>query len=225
MSGVRVLLVEDDVELRASVAAVLRRHAYAVDEVGTVAEADERLTVNAYDVAVFDRGLPDGDAADLLTDRRAAGENVPVLFLSARADIHDRVRGLDAGGDDYLVKPFAMEELLARLRSLTRRSPQAVPTADLRLGDVHVDLARMEASRAGRPILLTRKEFALLAYLLRNAGRVVSRAELLEHCWDEYADPTSNVVDVRMRLLRNKLGEPGLIHTVRGAGYIAEERP
>lgn len=226
MSGVRVLLVEDDAELRASVAAVLRRHAYAVDEAGSVAEADERLTVNAYDVAVFDRGLPDGDAADLLTDIRAAGQCVPVLFLSARADIHDRVRGLDAGGDDYLVKPFAMEELLARLRSLTRRSPQAVvPAADLRLGDVHVDLARMEASRSGRPILLTRKEFALLSYLLRHAGRVVSRAELLEHCWDEYADPTSNVVDVRMRLLRNKLGEPGLIHTVRGAGFIAEERP
>lgn len=222
MGGVRVLLVEDDLDLRSSVAAVLRRQAYAVDEAGSIAEADERLAVHSYDVAILDRALPDGDAADLLREARAAGWTAPVLFLSARADIHDRVRGLDAGGDDYLVKPFAMEELLARLRSLTRR-PQ-VTTERLALADVEIDPARVEATRAGRPILLTPKEFGLLAYLVRHTGRVVSRTELLEHCWDEYADPSSNVVDVRIRLLRSKLGNPALIHTVRGAGFIAERR-
>nr|WP_217994500.1 response regulator transcription factor [Mobilicoccus pelagius] len=219
----RVLLLEDDLELRSSVATVLRRRSYAVDEAATIADADERLSVNSYDVAVLDRGLPDGDAADMLRDLRSRGCAVPVLFLSAWADIHDRVRGLDAGGDDYLVKPFAMEELLARLRSLTRRPAGAVDSV-LALGDIEVDLARVQAARGGRSILLTPKEFGLLVYLLRNAGRVVSRAELLEHCWDEFADPSSNVVDVRIRLLRSKIGDPPVIHTVRGVGFVAEAR-
>ncbi|WP_040157625.1 response regulator transcription factor [Mobilicoccus massiliensis] len=223
MDAVRVLLLEDDLELRRSVADVLRRRAYAVDEAGTLAEADVRLSVNSYDVAVFDRALPDGDAAELLGDVRARGCAVPVLFLSARADIHDRVRGLDAGGDDYLVKPFAMDELLARLRSLARRQGGGTDST-LSLGDVEIDLARVEATRGGRSMLLTPKEFALLVHLVRNAGRVCSRSELLEHCWDEYADPSSNVVDVRIRLLRGKLGEPPIIHTVRGAGFVAEVR-
>lgn len=224
MGGVRVLLLEDDHDLRASVATVLRRQSYAVDEAATLADADERLAVNSYDVAVLDRGLPDGDAADLLARARAGGCAVPVLFLSARADIDDRVRGLDCGADDYLVKPFAMEELLARLRSLTRRHP-GTSEGRLTLGDIEIDLARVQVSRAGRPVLLTPKEFALLTHLVRHAGRVVSRTELLEHCWDEFADPSSNVVDVRLRLLRGKLGEPPVIHTVRGAGFVVEAGP
>lgn len=224
MGGVRVLLLEDDHELRSSVAKVLRRQSYAVDEAATIADADERLAVNSYDVAVLDRGLPDGDAADMLAEARARGCVVPVLFLSARADIHDRVRGLDSGGDDYLVKPFVMEELLARLRSLARRHP-GTTEGRLVLGDIEIDLARVQATRGGRPIPLTPKEFGLLAYLVRHAGRVVSRTELLEHCWDEFADPSSNVVDVRIRLLRGKLGEPPVIRTVRGAGFVAEVTP
>jgi len=223
MGGVRVLLLEDDHELRSSVATALRRQSYAVDEAKTIADADERLSINTYDVAVLDRSLPDGDAADLLRRVRKDGCSVPVLFLSARADIDDRVRGLDSGGDDYLVKPFAMEELLARLRSLSRRRPDTVEGV-LTLGDIEIDPARVRATRAGRSILLTPKEFGLLAYLVRHAGRVVSRTELLEHCWDEFADPSSNVIDVRIRLLRGKLGDPPVIHTVRGAGFVAELR-
>ena len=224
MARVRVLLLEDDDELRASVAAVLRSAGTAVDEAGLLRDADERLHVHAYDVAVLDRRLPDGDAAVLLSRLRAQGLATPVLFLTALADVGDRVDGLDAGGDDYLVKPFAMAELLARVRSLARRAGRTDAPV-LRLADLEVDRARVTVTRGGRALTLTPKEFSLLAHLVRNAGRVVSRTELLEHCWDEFADPSSNVVDVRIRLLRAKLGDPALVHTVRGAGYVAAVRP
>ncbi len=223
MSRVRVLLLEDDALLREAVAAVLRPRGVAVDEVGLVSEADERLSTNEYDVAVLDRMLPDGDAADLVATLRLGGLTTPVIFLTAMADITDRVAGLDAGGDDYLVKPFAMAELLARIRSLSRRGP-ATTTAALSLADLLIDEARTEVTRGGQLLTLTPKEYGMLAYLVRHAGRVVSRGELLEHCWDEHADPSSNVIDVRMRLVRAKLGDPPLLHTVRGAGYIAELR-
>lgn len=224
MSGIRVLLLEDDHDLRREVAMALRRHGHAVDGAGLLAQADEQWAITDYDVVILDRSLPDGDAADLVRRAREAGWRAPVLFLSARALIEDRVAGLDAGGDDYLVKPFALDELLARVRSLGRRAPR-VDQPVLRLEDLTVDLGPVRAERAGRELLLTSKEFALLAYLVRNAGRAVSRSELIEHCWDEFADPGSNVVDVRIRLLRNKIGSPPLLHTVRGAGYVAEHRP
>ncbi len=223
MAQVRVLLLEDDAALRTVIAGVLRAQGVAVDEAGRVSEADEKLSVNDYDLAVLDRMLPDGDSAQMLARLRGADVNVPVIFLTAMADVTDRVHGLDAGGDDYLVKPFAMEELLARIRSLARR-PAAVTMPELELADLVIDPARTAVSRGSRRLTLTPKEYAVLEYLVRHTGRVVSRSELLEHCWDEYADPTSNVVDVRMRLLRNKLGDPPLVHTVRGVGYIAEER-
>lgn len=223
MTGVRVLLLEDDSDLRKSIATVLRPRGIAVDEAGLVSEADERLRINEYDVAVLDRSLPDGDAADMLKALRADGLRTPVIFLTAMADIMDRVAGLDAGGDDYLVKPFAMEELLARLRSMARRQA-AVALPEVTLADLSIDESRMTVTRGGRVLTLTPKEYGMLLYLVRHAGRVVSRTELLEHCWDEYADPTSNVVDVRMRLLRAKVGEPALLHTVRGSGFIAEVR-
>lgn len=219
---VRVLLLDDDPGLRASIAAVLRARGDAVDEAADLAEADERLYVNDYDVAVLDRTVPGGDAADLARRARADGVTTPILFLTALDAVDHRVAGLDAGGDDYLAKPFAMAELLARLRSLTRRSA-GVAAPVLALGDLEVDPAELTARRGDRILTLTAKELAILTHLLRHRGQVVSRSELIEHCWDELADPRSNVVDVRMRLLRQKLGEPALVHTVRGAGYIARE--
>lgn len=221
MTGVRVLIVEDDVALRGTVVDVLRRQGMSVDTAGTVAEADEKLRITDYDVAVLDRALPDGDAAALLRRLRAAGIGVPALFISGLDEVRERVVGLDAGADDYLVKPFAMAELLARVRALGRRR-EAVDQPVLRLGDLAVDLASLAVTRAGRAITLTPKELAILTCLVRSAGRVVSRSTLIEHCWDEYADPVSNVVDVRVRMLRVKLGDPPLVHTVRGAGYVAQ---
>jgi DNA-binding response OmpR family regulator len=219
---VRVLLLEDDDALRSSIASVLRSRGDAVDEATTLAEADERLYITDYDVAVLDRTVPGGDSAALARRARADGVTTPILFLTALDGIEQRVAGLDAGGDDYLAKPFAMAELLARLRSLGRRSA-SVQAPVLTLADLVVDPAQLTAQRGGRALTLTAKELAILVYLLRNSGRVVSRTDLIEHCWDEYADPRSNVVDVRMRLLRQKLGEPALVHTVRGAGYVARE--
>jgi two-component system copper resistance phosphate regulon response regulator CusR len=219
----KVLVLEDDTVLRAAVARALRDSGAAVDESGTLAEADERLRVNEYDAVVLDRGLPDGDAADLVRSLREEGWDTPALFLTALDEVRDRVGGLDAGADDYVAKPFSTAELLARVRALARRSGTVdAPTAVL--GDLVVDPAAMRVTRAEREVLLTAKEFSLLLHLVRNAGRVVSRTELIEHCWDEYADPMSNVVDVRIRLLRRKLGQPAQIHTVRGAGYVAEVR-
>jgi two-component system OmpR family response regulator len=215
---VRILLLEDDADVRRSVARFLRRDAWSVDETRTLDQAGERLAVNRYDVLVLDRTVPGGDALGLLTSFRAAGGTTPCLLLTARDAVAERVEGLVGGADDYVVKPFAMEELLARLHVLARRvTTTAHPV--LRVGDVEIEPARHLARRRGVDLALTAKEFAILLHLARNADRVVSRVELLEHCWDELADPMSNVVDVKIRQLRRKLGPPDLVHTVRGAGY------
>lgn len=217
----RVLLLEDDDELRTAVASRLRRLGLSVDEAVDLASADERLCVNPYDVAVLDRGLPDGDAADLLRRlRTTSGLTVPVIFLTARDDVADRVAGLEAGGDDYLGKPFAISELVARIRSLARRTTAVAPPV-LVLADLEIHQARGAVRRGGRPLTLTPKEYSLLEHLVRNTGRVVTRQELLEHCWDEFEDPASNVVEARIGRMRAKLGTPPLVHTVRGAGYLA----
>lgn len=222
MIVVRVLVLDDDEDLRTAVADVLRGRGMSVDEAGCLAEADEKLRITDYDVCVLDRMVPDGDAAAMMRDLRQDGLVAPVLFLSGLDGVSERVAGLDAGADDYLVKPFAMDELLARVRALSRRR-EAVDQPVLRLADLAVDLASMTVTRAGRPITVTPKEFAILTCLLRSAGRVVSRSTLIEHCWDEFADPVSNVVDVRVGMLRTKLGAPPLVHTVRGAGYVARD--
>ena len=219
-----MLVVEDDPSLRSAVAVELRRSGLSVDESGDLAGADERLSMTEYDVAVLDRSLPDGDAADLLARLRASGLTVPVIFLTCRDDVADRIGGLEAGGDDYLGKPFAMAELTARIRSLARRTSAVQPPA-LILGDLTVDQARASVTRAGRPVTLTPKEYSLLEHLVRNSGRVVTRQDLLEHCWDEFEDPASNVVETRIGRLRAKLGSPPLVHTVRGAGYLAATEP
>ncbi|MBW1598321.1 response regulator transcription factor [Streptomyces sp. JJ38] len=214
----RVLLVEDDDDLRFGVAAALRSGGLAVDEASDLPGADEALFVTAYDCAVFDRMLPSGDAAAYVESLRRDGRSVPVLFLTARDTVDDRVEGFARGGDDYLVKPFAVPELVARVRSLCRRS-QAVRPALQCVADLEVDTARRQVRRAGVLLSLTPREFAVAELLASRADQAVSRTELIERCWDEMAEPRSNVVEVLVSQLRRKLGEPPLIHTVRGVGY------
>lgn len=219
-----VLVVEDDENLRLAVAAELARGGAEVRQADSVAAADAALAAGVPDCVVFDRMLPDGDAADYVRARRLAGWTVPVLFLTARDTVADVVAGFEHGGDDYLVKPFAVTELTARVHNLARRGGTARP-AVLRHADLEVNCARRQARRAGVLLGLTGKEFAVLEYLMSRPGQAVSRTELMEHCWDTRTDPMSNVVDVVVRRLRAKLGEPELVHTIRGRGYgFADER-
>ncbi|MFK0288908.1 response regulator transcription factor [Streptomyces sp. NPDC090442] len=214
----RVLVIEDNDDLRFTVAAALRAEGLAVDEVADLPAADEALFVTEYDCAVFDRMLPSGDALDYVQDLRRAGRTVPVLFLTSRDRVADRVDGFAAGGDDYLVKPFAAPELVARVRSLCRRAGHVRPPIH-RLADLEIDTARRQVRRDGVLLMLTSKEFALLELLATRTDQAIPRAELIEKCWDEMAEPNSNVVDVLVSQLRRKLGDPPLIHTVRGIGY------
>lgn len=213
----RVLVVEDDENLRVAITGALRAAGFAVDAVGDLPAADEALVVNSYDCAVFDRMLPAGDSLSYVRARRPS---VPVLFLTARDAVADRIAGLQFG-DDYLVKPFAVAELAARVRSLCRRVP-AGRAPVLRCGDLEVDGARHEVRRAGVLLTLTTKEFAVLEYLVAKQGAPAGRAELIEQCWDQMADPASNVLDVVITQLRRKLRHPPMIHTVRGVGYRIE---
>jgi DNA-binding response OmpR family regulator len=212
------LVIEDDDDLRVAVTASLRAAGFAVDAVADLPPADEALAVNSYDCTVFDRMLPGGDALDYVRARRLA---VPVLFLTARDSVTDRIAGLEHGGDDYLVKPFAVAELVARVRSLCRRVATGRPTV-LRCGDLEIDGGRHEVRRAGVLITLTAKEFVVLEQLVAQQGRPATRAELIEAAWDRMADPASNVLDVMVTQLRRKLGKPPMIHTERGVGYRIE---
>lgn len=214
----RVLVVEDDGDLALVIGVALRAAALSVDEAGNLREADELLFSNTYDCVVFDRGLPDGDAIDYVHEQRRRGMTVPVLFLTARDTPTDRVAGFEHGGDDYLGKPFGVAEMVARVRSLCRRSGEGRPPV-LSLGDLELDTARREVRRGGVLLTLTAKEFAVLEFLLSRPDQAVSRREIEEHCWDEMAELMSNVVDVVIAQLRRKLGEPGLITTIRGVGY------
>ena len=221
----RVLVVEDDPDVADLLRRAVREAAWAADVVATGAAALEALAVTDYDLAVLDVGLPDLDGFEVCRRWRARGGRTPVLMLTARGGLADRVEGLDAGADDYLPKPFAVPELLARLRALARRTPSP---EDLRLreADLELDPATRGARRAGRGIELTAREYALLEYLLRRRRRVVSRAQILEHVWDDHFAPAGNVVEVLVGRVRRKIDQPGrapLIHTVRGAGYVLAE--
>ncbi|WP_188989714.1 winged helix-turn-helix domain-containing protein [Saccharopolyspora thermophila] len=217
----RVLVTEDDENLRVAVAAALRGAGFALDTAADLPQADEALAVNDYDCVVFDRMLPAGDALGYVERRRQAGWGVPVLFLTARDAVHDRIAGL-TWGDDYLVKPFAVAELVARVRSLCRRGDLPAPSV-VRWQDLEVDTGGHEARRGDTPLRLTRKEFIVLERLVAAAGNAVGRAELIAAAWDEFVPPASNVLDVVIAQLRRKLGPPPVLHTVRGVGYVLRE--
>lgn len=218
----RILILEDDHDIGPALARFLREAGYAVDLSTTLAEADEKLFVNTYDGLVLDRLVPDGDSIELVQKHRNLGASTPALFLTALDAVTERVAGLSAGADDYLVKPFAMEELVARVHALTRRRATDA-SVELTLGDITLRPEQLTAMRGDRELNLTIKEFAVLRFLLTNSQRVVTRTELIDHCWDEMAEPMSNVVDVKVAQLRKKLGEPSVLHTVRGAGYVLGE--
>ncbi|WP_327639641.1 response regulator transcription factor [Kribbella sp. NBC_00482] len=218
----RVLVVEDDKELQVAVPAALRSANLAVDLAVDLDDADEKLFVNSYDCAVFDRMFEmNGRKVDSLayvSRRRKEGWTLPVLFLTGRDTLADRVDGFEHGGDDYLVKPFAVEELIVRVLSLVRRGPTIRPPI-IRYADVELDTARRTVHRAGVLVTLRGKEFCVLEYLMSRPDQLVTRAELIDHCWDGDG-PMSNVVDVTITRLRNRLrGGPDLVEAVRGQGY------
>ncbi|MFJ3497686.1 response regulator transcription factor [Streptomyces sp. NPDC086091] len=214
----RVLLLEDEEDLRYVISAGLRDAGYAVDAVPDWPDAEVMLDLVPYDCVVLDRMVPSGDTLHALRARRQRGWTTPVLCLTALNEVPDRVDGFRSGADDYLAKPFAMEELVLRVASLTRRAPERLPVV-LRHADVEVDEARREVRRAGILLSLTPKEYAVLRQLLLHREDVVTRSALIEHCWDEMADPVSNVVDAVVAGLRRKLGPPALVQTVRGHGF------
>lgn len=218
----RVLVVEDDPRLAALIARGLREESYAVDTCDNGKSAIMQAAVNSYDAVVLDVMLPGVDGLTVVSTLRERRIHTPVLMLTARDTVPDRIAGLDAGADDYLVKPFDFGELLARLRALLRR-PEAVQPMRVTIADLDIDLQSHTVIRAGAPIVLTAKEFALLELLARNAGRVVSRADIVSHVWDDNHDPFTNAVEVYMNRLRGKIDrEPftPLLHTRRGAGYM-----
>jgi DNA-binding response OmpR family regulator len=222
----RVLIVEDEPEVADFLARALREATWAPDIATTGGAALRSLSANDYDLAVLDLGLPDIDGFEVCRRWRAQGGRTPILMLTARAELTDRISGLDAGADDYLSKPFAVEELLARLRALARRPRESLGVS-VEFGDLLLDTAARTARRAGRPIRLTAREYALLEYLMRNPRRVLSRGQILEHVWDDNFDPVANAVDVLVGRVRRKIEQPGerpLLHTVRGMGYMLSER-
>jgi DNA-binding response OmpR family regulator len=218
----RLLLAEDDRQLREALARGLREQAFAVDAAADGEEALTRAAVHEYDALVLDVLMPRRDGIGVCRELRRRGSHVPILLLTARDAVEDRIAGLDAGADDYLTKPFAFGELLARIRALLRRRGEVLPST-LAVGDLTVDTRGHVVMRDGRPIVLTAREYTFLEYLARNAGRVVSRAELTAHVWDENHDPMSNVLDVYLSRLRRKVDgddAPPLLHTRRGAGIV-----
>jgi DNA-binding response OmpR family regulator len=217
----RILVAEDDVRLADVIARGLRKQSYAVDVVLDGARAIIEAAVVAYDAIVLDVMLPSSTGFEVARTLRARGNRVPILMLTARDTVADRVEGLDSGADDYLVKPFAFEELLARLRALLRRG-EALKPATLSVGDLEVDTQRMTASRAGKQVDLTSKEYSLLEYFARNAGRTISREDITTHVWDGNHDPVSNALEILITRLRRKIddGRPqSMIQTRRGMGY------
>ncbi|HTO61701.1 MAG TPA: response regulator transcription factor [Bradyrhizobium sp.] len=218
----RILVVEDDPETAGQMVEQLTTSGYQVDLASNGSEALNRGGGSDYAVITIDRMLPDIDGLAIMRQLRDDGVAAPFLIISALGEVDDRVRGLRAGGDDYLVKPFSFMELLARLEALGRRSDTIAKETILRVGDLAIDLITRTASRHGKEMQLLPKEFQLLEYLVRNEGRVVSRAMLLQHVWDLHFDPSTNIIDVYVGRLRRKVDDQQaypLIHTVRGVGY------
>jgi len=222
----RLLLIEDDLQAAEYLVKGLRESGYCVEHSPDGRDGLEKASRGPYDVIVADRQLPYLDGLAIITALRERSDRTPVLILSALGTVDDRVHGLKAGGDDYLTKPFAFAELLARIEALNRRGAAASETTRLKIADLELDLLARRVARAGRNIELTTKEFQLLEYLVRHAGQTVTRTMLLEGVWNLHFDPQTNITDVHMSRLRNAIdrGFPRpLIHTVRGAGYVLKE--
>jgi len=217
----RLLVVEDDLRLSEVLMRGLREEGYAVDSARDGTAALEQLSVNSYDAVVLDIMIPAPDGFEVCRQMRSTKLSTPVLMLTARDAVDDRIAGLDCGADDYLVKPFAFTELLARIRALLRRMPVTAPPT-LQVGDLKIDTASHRVFRGDEEIVLTSKEYALLDYMARNVGRVISRAEIAEHVWDENFDPFSNLIEVYVNRLRRKVdrSEPRRIVTRRNEGYM-----
>ena len=223
----RLLIVEDEAKTAAYLRKGLQEHGFLPDVVSDGRDALQMAKSGTYDLAILDIMLPGLDGLSVLRDLRSSGSLLPVLLLTALDSIPDRVRGLEMGADDYLVKPFAFSELLARIRTILRRGSSRQPEA-LSIGDLEMNLIRRKVLRAGQKLDLSPKEFALLSLLMRRSGDVLSRTLIAEHVWDMNFDSDTNVVDVHIRRLRSKVDDPfeqKLIHTVRGAGYVLEVRP
>jgi heavy metal response regulator len=217
------LIIEDDRAIADFIARGLREAGFAVDVANTGDDGLEAALTEQPDVAIVDLMLPGRDGLSIIDELRRQGRATPVLILSARRSVDDRVRGLQAGGDDYLTKPFAFAELLARVQALVRRASRSPEPTTLTVGDLTLDLLSRKVTRAGQPIDLRPREFALLEYLMRNAGKVVSKTMILSHVWEYNFDPQTNIVDVLVSRLRDKIDRPfetRLLRTVRGVGYV-----
>ncbi len=218
----KILLVEDDKQTADYIAKGLRQHGHVVDQVDNGRDGLYMATGEPYDVMIVDRNLPKMDGLSLVKAARSSGTRTPVLFLTTMGGVDDRVAGLEAGADDYLVKPFAFAELLARVGALARRPPIVAQTK-LQVGDLEVDLLARTATRAGKRLDLLAQEFKILEYLMRHAGEIVTRTMLLEKVWDFHFDPKTNIVETHISRLRSKIDkgfDRPLLHTVRGAGYV-----
>jgi len=227
MSSMRILIIEDDRDAAAYLVKAFREAGYAVDHAADGVGGYDLAQEGGYDVAIVDRMLPKMDGLALIGALRAQNIETPVLILSALGQVDDRVKGLRAGGDDYLAKPYAFSELLARVEALARRRPKGAPEeTTYRLGDLALDRLSHKVTRAGEEIALQPREFRLLEYLMQNAGKVVTRTMLLEHVWDYHFDPQTNVIDVHVSRLRAKIDrdfDAPMLHTVRGAGYMLRD--
>jgi DNA-binding response OmpR family regulator len=224
----RLFLIEDDPAIQNFLLRALNEEGYEMDIASSAEEAMRKISDGGHDLFIVDLTLPGMDGLDFIERCRAQGVNAPVLILSARRSVDQRVLGLEKGGDDYLTKPFSLAELLARVRVLLRRGAPSQPSgSQLRVADLEIDLLRREVRRAGRHLPLTSKEFEILAYLCRHTGRIVTRSMILDRIWNMRVDPATNVVGVHMHRLRAKVdggSDRKLIHTIRGAGYVLEAR-
>ena len=223
----RILIVEDEPKTTAFLTKGLSEHGFVVDVVANGRDGLHAAKTQTYDLAILDVMLPGCDGWTILRELRSSGSQMPVLFLTAKDTVADRVKGLELGADDYLVKPFAFSELLARVRTILRRGTVRQPET-MRVADLEIDLLKHKVQRGGQRVDLSPKEFALLSLLMRRAGEVLSRTLIAEQVWDMNFDSDTNVVDVHIRRLRAKVDDPfpqKLIHTVRGAGYVLEDRP
>ena len=218
----RILIIEDDTDVASYIAKGLREHGHSVDQSNDGKDGLFLALENDYDIIVLDRMLPGLDGLSILKTLRSAGRRTPVLILSALGEVDDRVQGLRAGGDDYLVKPFAFAELLARIEVLSRRGDMKPDDNRLKVADLELDHLTHRVKRAGKTIELQPREYLILEYLMQHAGQIVTRTMLLESVWDYHFDPQTNIIDVHISRLRNKIDkgfEPPLLQTVRGAGY------